>query len=189
MAEPGNGADSADLVRAAQRGDREAYSTLVLRYRSMVVAAILGSVRRGDMVEDLAQECFIKAYAAIGELRQPERFPGWLRQIARHTAADWQRGHRSELRLGDVAEGGAFPAAPAPSPGAGLEDAEEEDAVLAAIAGLREDYREILLLKHLENRSYRQIARMLGMSVSAVGEKLSRVRGLLKKQLKGKVQL
>jgi len=68
-----------------------------------------------------------------------------------------------------------------------MEEAEEEDAILSALAELREDYREIVVLKHLENYSYREIAEMLGMSVTAVGEKLSRVRSLLRKKLKGRL--
>jgi RNA polymerase sigma-70 factor (ECF subfamily) len=186
-------ADAADkeelvrLVEAAQKGDREAYSQLVVRYRSVVAAAIYASVRRLDVVEDLAQECFIKAFAALDELRDPARFAGWLRTIAGHTAADWLRARRSEVNLDKLAEAGAEPSAPRIEPGARLEGAEEENAVLGALAELREDYREIIILKHLENRSYREIAEMLGMSVTAVGEKLSRVRTLLKKKLRGKL--
>ena len=177
-------AELADLVRSAQRGDREAYSLLVDRYRSVVMAAIYASVRRLEVSEDLAQECFIKAFAALDELREPERFGAWLRTIAGHTAADWLRARRSEVNIDKLTEAGAEPSAPHAPPGSHLEDAEEENAVLAALAGLREDYREIIILKHVENYSYREIAEMLGMSVTAVGEKLSRVRVLLRKKLK-----
>ena len=176
--------DIAAIVRAAQKGDREAYSCLVDRYRSVVMAAIYASVRRLEVSEDLAQECFIKAFAALDELREPERFGAWLRTIAGHTAADWLRARHSEVNIDKLTEAGAEPSAPHEPPGLRLEDAEEENAVLTALADLREDYREIIILKHVENYSYRQIADMLGMSVTAVGEKLSRVRGLLKKKLK-----
>jgi RNA polymerase sigma-70 factor, ECF subfamily len=172
------------LVRAAQRGDREAYSVLVERYRSVVMAAIYASVRRLEVSEDLAQECFIKAFAALDELREPERFGSWLRTIAGHCAADWLRAKRSEVNIDKLTEAGAEPSAPHAPPGTRLEEAEEENAVLGALAGLREDYREIIILKHVENYSYREIADHLGMSVTAVGEKLSRVRSLLKKKLK-----
>jgi RNA polymerase sigma-70 factor (ECF subfamily) len=180
----GDSAELVALVRAAQGGDREAYSRLVERYRSVVMAAIYASVRRLDVSEDLAQECFIKAFAGLDELREPERFAGWLRTIAGHTAADWLRARHSEVNIDKLAEAGAEPSAPHAPPGSHLEAAEEENAVLAALAGLREDYREIIILKHVENYSYREIAEMLDMSVTAVGEKLSRVRGLLKKKLK-----
>jgi RNA polymerase sigma-70 factor (ECF subfamily) len=187
VASTADGAELANMVRAAQRGDREAYSRLVDRYRSVVMAAIYASVRRLEVSEDLAQECFIKAFAALDELREPERFGAWLRTIAGHTAADWLRARRSEVNIDKLTEAGAEPSAPHAPPGLHLEDAEEENAVLVALAGLREDYREIIILKHVENYSYREIAEMLGMSVTAVGEKLSRVRALLKKKLKGQV--
>jgi len=177
------------LVEAARGGNREAYGQLVERYRSVVVASIYSSVRRREVAEDLAQECFIKAYSALGELREPARFAGWLRTIATHTAADWLRARRSEVNLDKLTEAGAEPCAPQVRPGEDLEDAEEEDVILRALAELRDDYREIVVLKHLEGCSYRQIAEMLGMSVTAVGEKLSRVRTLLKKRLKDRLNL
>ncbi len=182
MADPADRSELVALVKAARRGDREAYGRLVERYRSVVMASVYASVRRREVAEDLAQECFIKAYAALGELREPARFAGWLRTIATHTAADWLRARRSEVNLDKLAERGAEPSAPPVRPGEGM-----EDAILSALAELREDYREIVVLKHLENYSYREIAEMLGMSVTAVGEKLSRVRALLKKKLKGRL--
>jgi RNA polymerase sigma-70 factor (ECF subfamily) len=175
------------LVGAAAAGDKEAYGRLVERFRSVVMASIYSAVRRREVAEDLAQECFIKAYGALGELREPERFAGWLRTIAAHTAADWLRSRRSEVNLDKLAEAGAEPCAPADRLGGAIEDAEEEDAVLGALSELRDDYREIVVLKHLENYSYREIAEMLGMSVTGVGEKLSRVRSMLKKKLKGRL--
>lgn len=187
MADPADRYELVGLVKAARRGDREAYGRLVERYRSVVMASIYASVRRREVAEDLAQECFIKAYAALGELREPARFAGWLRTIAAHTAADWLRARRSEVNLDKLTERGAEPSAPPVRPGEGMEDAEEEDVILSALAELREDYREIVVLKHLENYSYREIAEMLGMSVTAVGEKLSRVRALLKKKLQGRL--
>ena len=181
------GPDLARLVEAAAAGDKEAYGRLVERFRTVVMASIYGAVRRREVAEDLAQECFIKAYAALGELREPARFAGWLRTIAAHTAADWLRARRSEVNLDKLAEAGAEPSAPAGRLGGAIEDAEEEDALLGALAELRDDYREIVVLKHLENYSYREIAEMLGMSITGVGEKLSRVRSMLKRKLKGKL--
>jgi RNA polymerase sigma-70 factor (ECF subfamily) len=184
LPESTDGGELTALVRAAQRGDREAYSRLVERYRTVVAAAVYATVRRLDVVEDLAQEVFIKAFGALEELREPARFAGWIRIIAVHAATDWLRGHRSEVHLDKLAEDGVEISAPAAVPGGAIEDAEERNAVLSALAGLREDYREIVILKHLEGYSYREIADMLGMSVTAVGEKLSRVRALLRKKLK-----
>jgi len=58
---------------------------------------------------------------------------------------------------------------------------------VASLSELREDYREIVVLKHLENYSYREIGELLGMSVTAVGEKLSRVRTMLRRKLKDRI--
>jgi RNA polymerase sigma-70 factor (ECF subfamily) len=150
------------------------------------MTSIYAQVRRREVTEDLAQECFIKAYSALGTLREPSRFAGWLRKIAANTASDWLRTRHSEVNLDLLTAAGAEPTAPRTVPGQALEDGEEEDSVLKALAELRPDYREIVVLKHVENRSYREIADLLGMSVTAVGEKLSRVRSLLRNRLKGR---
>jgi RNA polymerase sigma-70 factor (ECF subfamily) len=58
-----------------------------------------------------------------------------------------------------------------------------EEALFAALNALRADYREIFILKHVDNLSYKEIAELLGMTVSAVGEKLYRVRTMVREKL------
>ncbi len=176
-------------VLAARDGDRTAYGQLVDAFQGVVMAVVYPAVRRREVAEDLAQECFIKAYFGLRDLREPEKFVGWLRRIASHTATDWLRGKRSEIYLEKLAEAGIEPSAPEVGPGNALEDEEEHNVVLKALEELREDYRDIIVMKHLENRSYRYIANALGMSITAVGEKLSRVRALLKDKLRHKLDL
>ena len=71
----------ADLVRAAQGGDRDAFGLLFERYRSTIVALAMRRVRNADEAEELAQDVFIQAMQKIDQLRVPEAFGGWLRQI------------------------------------------------------------------------------------------------------------
>lgn len=176
--------DEVDLVRKAQAGDTAAFGRLVERYQNAVLGFVYGATGRADAVEDLAQETFLKAFEALDRLQDARSFPAWLRVIAQHTATDWVRAQRPEVSVEALREAGTEPAAPPAEIGKGLGVAEAHGRVLAAMAGLREDYREILILKHIEDRSYKEIAEFLDMSVSAVGEKLSRVRGILKRKLK-----
>tara|TARA_R110002049_G_scaffold2750_2_gene21807 strand:- start:692053 stop:692640 length:588 start_codon:yes stop_codon:yes gene_type:complete len=76
----------ADLVRAAQTGDREAFGLLFERYRPGIVALAMRRVRNADEAEELAQDVFIQAMQKIDQLRVPEAFGGWLRRIVQRMA-------------------------------------------------------------------------------------------------------
>ena len=76
----------AELVRAAQAGDRMAFGELFARYRAPIVALARRRVNDADEAEELAQDVFIKAMEKIDQLRVPEAFGGWLRRIVHRMA-------------------------------------------------------------------------------------------------------
>jgi len=172
------------LVELTAHGDGDAYNELVERYQNAVRNRAMGVVKDFQAAEDIAQEAFVKAFKYLPDLDDSRKFAGWLMTIVQHTALDYVRAQRQGVSLDTMREQGYE--APRPTHGLQvekLEDREEEFQVLDALKDLREDYREIIILKHVEKLSYKEIADRLGMSVSAVGEKLSRVRGLLKRKL------
>lgn len=173
-----------DLVLRSISGDADAYSELVNRYQHEVRNLARAIVKDYQNAEDLAQDAFIKAYHSLSDLKEPEKFGGWICTILRHTALDFLRSGKRSVSLETLQEEGFEPAQEAPEAGSTiLESHEEEARTLDALINLREDYREIIILKHVEKMSYKDIAKRLNMSVSAVGEKLSRVRALLKRRL------
>ena len=76
----------AELVCAAQDGDREAFGVLVERYQQAVYHTALRQVRDHGEAQELAQEVFVQALRKIGQLRTPECFGGWLRSITKRLA-------------------------------------------------------------------------------------------------------
>jgi RNA polymerase sigma-70 factor (ECF subfamily) len=70
------------LVRLAQSGDREAFGELARAFESTVYSVVLRRLRDPHEASELTQEIFIRAMRKLGQLREPERFAGWLRQIA-----------------------------------------------------------------------------------------------------------
>lgn len=76
----------AQLVQAAQSGDRDAFGCLFERYRPTIVALAQRRVRNADEAEELAQDVFIQAMQKINQLRVPEAFGGWLRRIVHRMA-------------------------------------------------------------------------------------------------------
>jgi RNA polymerase sigma-70 factor, ECF subfamily len=71
-----------DLVRAAQRGDRQAFGQLVERYERAVYATALRRLGNHNEAQEMCQEVFLQAMEKIGQLRDPRCFGGWLRSIA-----------------------------------------------------------------------------------------------------------
>jgi len=76
----------AELVVRAQTGDREAFGELFARFRPAIVAGAMSRVRNADEADELAQDVFVQAMQKIGQLRVPEAFGGWLRQIVHRMA-------------------------------------------------------------------------------------------------------
>ncbi len=94
----------AELVRAAQAGDRDAFGELFERYRSGIVALAMRRVRNADEAEELAQDVFIQAMQKIDQLRVPEAFGGWLRRIVHRMAINrmTRTSNGTGLRSGNV---------------------------------------------------------------------------------------
>ncbi len=156
--------------------DARAFEQMVSEHQNMVYGVALATCRDRAAAEDVAQEAFLKAYRSADRLRKPARLKTWLYSVARFTAIDWVRKHRRE-RVS------AVPEAAAPGP------AEDRGArVMEAIRGLRDDYREVLILHYLEGLSYAEVARALGTTPGAVGEKLHRVREMVREKLQAEAR-
>ena len=159
-------------------GNREAFGALVTRYHSLVYHVALSHAGNPADAEDLTQEAFLKAYRSIDGLKEPERLKSWLYSIAKFTAIDWVRKRqREETR--PLTDDHALP-------DFGRTD-ERSGRALKVIDGLREDYRELLVLRYQRELSYADIAKELGVSISVVGERLHRVLELVRDRLRSEV--
>ena len=83
--------DDTSLVERSKAGDREAFGELVERYGRMISVLVFQKVGRRDEAEDIVQDVFFRAFGAIGSLRDPTRFAGWLYRLAFRRCIDWQR--------------------------------------------------------------------------------------------------
>jgi RNA polymerase sigma-70 factor (ECF subfamily) len=159
--------------------DAKGFERLVQDHQEMVYAVALSHCGDRSAAEDVAQEAFLKAYRSFDGLKRPAQLRSWLYSIARFTAIDWVRRRKRE--------------APRPLPedrAAPDTDVAEDRAmrVMTAIQGLRDDYREILLLRYVRGLSYADIAKAVGGTASAVGEKLHRVREMVREKLRSEVR-
>ncbi|HEY0874281.1 MAG TPA: sigma-70 family RNA polymerase sigma factor [Vicinamibacterales bacterium] len=163
--------NQADLVRAAQAGDREAYGRLYERFARTVQAVLLARLPR-TQVDDLVQDVFLHAMTKIADLRDPAAFRGWICTLARRQAIDHYRSQPAETPLVERAASAASP-----------EVAAEAAAAVAAIQELPEAYRETLALRLVGGLSGPEIAAATGLTPESVRVNLHRGFRLLRSRL------
>ena len=150
-----------------------------------VLGLAFNYVRNFHTAEDLAQETFVQAYQSISNLRDGARFKVWLLRILRNKCIDYIRRTPRLLSMDqdpELQREVSFQATTPPPQECEAPPFTEEQ-LLSVVDALRADYREIFVMKHVDNLSYKEISELLGMSVSAVGEKLYRVRNMIRERL------
>jgi RNA polymerase sigma-70 factor (ECF subfamily) len=171
-------------LRRAQRGDQTAARALVVRYQRPVFALLsrlLGPAGRRALVEDLAQETFLRAFRALPTFRPgaEARLSTWLLTIATRLALDELRRRRPPAAPLDQI--------PAPAPGAAADLAAERRqlgrAIERAVQALRPEYRAAFLLREVHELEYEEIARALGVDLGTVKSRLARARQALRQAL------
>jgi RNA polymerase sigma-70 factor (ECF subfamily) len=153
------------------RGDFEVF---VREHQRMVHAIARQYVKDEHVAEDVAQEAFIRAHRSFDGLRDATRVKTWLYALTRNCAIDWLRAHRRKLMSLDEAPVDI----PEPAQPESTKD-HQITIVMKVLEALREDYRELILMRYFEGLSYKEISEALGMTIGAVGEKLSRVRDMI----------
>jgi len=157
-----------DLIVAAQKGDRAAFSRLYAGYAPMVHGILLARVPR-DEVEDLLQDVFLTAMKRLSSLRDPRSFGAWLATVTRNRANDYHRApHGSELP----------DQIPSPRP---VET--EAWLVMRAIRSLPEAYHETMMLRLVEGMTGPEISARTGLTEGSVRVNLHRGMAMLRDAL------
>jgi RNA polymerase sigma-70 factor (ECF subfamily) len=172
----------AELVASALRGSEAAFRELVVRFERPVYALILRMVRDQQTAEDLAQDVFVKAFRRLSSYDSRRKFASWLFKVAHNATIDHLR--RSELDTVPLAaeheEGGGLLAVladdSAESPAAAAERRDMARALERAIAALRPEYREAVVLRYVEGLAYQEICDVLSLPIGTVKTNLHRAR-------------
>jgi RNA polymerase sigma-70 factor (ECF subfamily) len=179
-----------ELLARAAEGDEGALAVLVGRYQRRVVgflAQMLGDV---ELARDLTQEVFVRVWGAASTFNPRYRFTTWLFRIAHNLAIDHLRKRRlATTSLHSVSGDGEEQTLQLPAKGKDplghLENRELAGALRRAIGELKEDYRELVLLRHFALLSYQEIADLKGMPLGTVKNKLFRAHSVLREALAG----
>ena len=143
-----------------------------------------GRVDDAELVHDLSQEAFLKAFRNFSQLRSRKSFSAWLYRTAQNLLRDqlrMKKRRRTTLWSNDDLD--VVQAAPEEPDAVDL--AEDAQRALAAVRALPESYREPFLLRHSENLSYAEIADVLGIRPNAVRVRMHRARQMLRSELDG----
>lgn len=187
--------EDAQLVERVQRGDQRAFEMLVVKYQRRIERLIARMVRDTDLVEDIAQETFIRAYRALPRFRGESAFYTWLYRIAVNTAKKAMIGlQRDPLRTESALAGAADEDDDAPRVENDLSDGETPESVLAsrqiaetvnaAVELLSEDLRQAITLREIEGLSYEDIAEIMQCPIGTVRSRIYRAREAIASRLR-----
>lgn len=162
-----------ELMLALGKGDGSSLAELVRRYQNPLVGYLTGIVNDAERARDLAQETFLRVFRHAAGYRTHSRFTTWLYHIARNVARDELR---TRKRRPQLCTGGEHGLDEAPGSVNVAEAIARREAVLAALNGLTERDRILIVLRDIESRSYEEIAQRTGLPLGTVKSGLSRAR-------------
>jgi RNA polymerase sigma-70 factor (ECF subfamily) len=188
--------DNSDLllVERAVAGDQEAFTLLVVKYQRRVQRLIGRMVRDVDLVEDIAQETFIRAYRALHQFRGDAQFYTWLYRIAVNTAKKFLLDLKRNPTVSDFAAKTDDDGDETFWPGHESTNDETPESVLAAkevglavnaaLDALPEDLRLALTLREMDGMSYEDIAEAMNCPIGTVRSRIFRAREAISAKVK-----
>jgi RNA polymerase sigma-70 factor (ECF subfamily) len=184
----------APLIERVKLGDVKAFEMLVVKYQRRIERLIGRMVRDVDLVPDIAQETFIRAYRAIPQFRGDSAFYTWLYRIAVNTAkkalVDLKRdpivteSARALRDEDDETSRGETELSDGETPEALLASKEIASAVNASIEALSEDLRQAITLREIEGLSYEEIAEVMNCPIGTVRSRIFRAREAIAQRLR-----
>jgi RNA polymerase sigma-70 factor (ECF subfamily) len=179
-----------ELVQRSAKGDESAFEELVRKYQQKVYAIAYGISHSRQDALDISQEVFIKIYKKLKDFRGASSFYTWLYRITTNLSIDFQRRKKKVTKV-DFDE--RIFEEPTPEARTGeetkfdpsriLESKEIHGAILKAIEMLPEDQKTTIVLRELENLSYREIAKAMNCSIGTVMSRLHYGRRKLQEML------
>jgi RNA polymerase sigma-70 factor, ECF subfamily len=183
------------LVERVKQGDQRAFEMLVVKYQRRIERLIGRMVRDVDLVQDIAQESFIRAYRALPQFRGDSAFYTWLYRIAVNTAKKALMDMKRDPTVSESALRGKDSDDDEPARAdSELSDGETPDAILAskeiaaavnaAIEDLSEDLRQAITLREIEGLAYEEIAEVMNCPIGTVRSRIFRAREAIAARLK-----
>jgi len=183
------------LMEHVVRGSEAAFALLVDRYRGRIINLVSRFIYDRDRAQEIAQEVFLRVFIHRERYMPTGKFSTWLYTIAVNLA---KNEIRRRVRAKDVVsldmlvemtgDSGRFTADPGPRPDRRLRQREVQEHVARALARLPEKYREVIVLRDVQQLSYEEIEQVLNIPGGTVRSRINRARTSLQEMLGGMVE-
>lgn len=175
-----------EIIADVIRGNKEMFSKIVMKYTDRIFALAYTMIGNYHTAQDLTQEVFLKAYQALYSLKDISSFNSWLYKIATNTCREWLRKNKKYKKLtlfGNLSEvesavTNVF------TGGNHMENKELFNKVENALNNLSSLHREVAVLRFMENKSYKEIAEVVGSTPNSIAEMVFRIRKSLRDEMK-----
>lgn len=175
------------LIEQIVAGDHDAFELLVKKYEDRVYHLCLRMCADPEQAKDLAQEAFIKAWRGLRFYKHEAAFSTWLYRLTGNVCIDYLRSKKRSAAMSltvDEEDGAVLDVEdPAPTPEQQTLENDTKQAIAAAMNRLEEDFRMVLVLRVVEQRSYEEIAEIMDLKPGTVKSRLARAREKLRKIL------
>jgi RNA polymerase sigma-70 factor, ECF subfamily len=183
--------DDSVLIQRALRGDRKAFEMIILKYQQPLVNYLGRMTGERETALDFAQDIFLKAYASLDSYRPAFKFSTWLFKIAsNHMIDHWRKKKIAAVSLDQPFDGDESSPRPQvedrePSVVRKYELTEIRARIENALDRIPAAFRELFVLRHVNEFSYEEIADIKGLPVGTVKNRVFQAKELLRRQLGG----
>jgi RNA polymerase sigma-70 factor (ECF subfamily) len=168
------------IIQLCLEGDSEQYALLVNKYKAMAYNTAYRMVGDADIAKDMAQESFISAYASLERFEYGSKFSSWLYRIVVNKCKDHLRAERDTVEVDEISD---IVPSKERTPEQTVSSRQTGDVIQQALNSLPDEYRDVIVLKHIEELDYREISDILGVSVNALKVRAHRGREMLRELL------
>ena len=176
-----------ELITECLKGQTDSFGQLVTRYQDRLFGTLVTMLGSVEDARDVAQEAFVQAYQKLDSFRGQSAFYSWLFRIALNSSVDHHRRQRRPTVSIDAAreQTGSEPTDlhADTSPSFSIERTERQTLVQLALSKLSPEYRQVLVMKEMEDMKYEEIAAMVKIPVGTVRSRIHRGRAELKEIL------
>ena len=175
--------DDTLLIAASKQGDQDAFAQLVQRYQHRVFNLVFRMLQQYEEATEITQETFLAAWQGLPSFRGDARFPTWLYRIAYNCSLKQLEQRKRDKALQVALQAEQVVASTDKRADAELEARDRQALIQESLSHLPAKYRVVLILRHLQEMTYEEMAEILTMPIGTIKTHLFRARNLLKERL------
>ncbi|MFZ5365215.1 MAG: RNA polymerase sigma factor [Patescibacteria group bacterium] len=171
--------DDISIVEITIKNDKNAFAVLISRYQGKLFSYILRLINHREESADVLQEVFLKAYKSLKSFNSKKSFSSWIYRIAHNESVNWLKKNTKYKKQSLDDENNPIDVSDSHDLSAASIINEERVELIKSLAKLPIKYKEVLVLRFVEEKSYEEISQIISKSVNAVGIMINRAKKML----------